>query len=361
MAILLAAIITVLLVLVGVLFVLSPGKARLLTGADGRVISGSISEKTFVDINGVKQGMFIESANPTNPVLLFVHGGPGVPEHFLSERYPTGLEKDFTLVWWEQRGAGMSNSAATPPEAITIEQHIEDTISVTNYLRQRFGKDKIYLMAHSWGSFIGIQAAARRPELYHAYIGMGQVTYQLKSEMLAHVYMLEQYNALGNTSMVRKLEAGVPTLDGPLPIAYDRVRDTAMHTIGIGTTRDMKSIEAGVFLRSWLSPDYTLGEKIRYWRGKFSSRSIRNQAFAIDITQVVTGLDLPVYFFEGAYDYTCSYTLAKDYFDMLDAPLKGFYTFEQSAHSPIFEEPERMRQILREDVAEGANALADGR
>lgn len=359
MSIIIFVFLACIIILAGVLLVLRPGKARPILDDRGQQAAGSLSEKIFVNINGVEQGMFIESRDTKHPVLLFVHGGPGVPEHFLSERYPTGLENDFTVVWWEQRGAGMSNSARTAAGTITIEQHIADTIDVTNYLRRRFEKDKIYLMAHSWGSFIGIQAAAQAPELYHAYIGIGQMTYQLKSEALAHEYMLQQYRALGNTNMARKLEAARPTLTGPLPAAYDMVRDGAMHTLGIGTTRDMKSIETGVFLRSWLSPDYTIGEKINYWRGKFSSKPIRNQAFATDLTQVVNRLDLPVYFFHGIYDYTCSYTLAKEYFESLQAPLKGFYTFEQSAHSPIFEEPEKMRQILREEVLTGTTRQAD--
>ena len=114
---------------------------------------GSISEKAFADINGVRQGMFIQSTDATHPVLLFLHGG--MPEYFLSERYPTGLENDFTAVWWEQRGIGLSYSPGIPPETMTSEQFIADTLSVTSYLRNRFGTEKIYLMAHSGGTFIG--------------------------------------------------------------------------------------------------------------------------------------------------------------------------------------------------------------
>lgn len=340
------------LLLVGVLLAISPGKAR--------PLASGLSEKIWVEINGVQQGMFIQSKDTSHPVLLFVHGGPGVPEFFLTRRYPTGLEEDFTVVWWDQRGAGLSYSPDIPPETMTVEQMVDDTLTVTHYLRERFGKDKIYLMAHSGGSFFGIQAVERAPELYYAYIGMGQMTYQLKSEMLAYPYMLEQYRALGNRKMVKKLEAGVPSLSGPLPASYDAIRDDAMHGLGIGTTRDMKSIVTGVFVESWLSRDYTLGEKVNYWRGKvFSARALRNTIFATDLTQQVTSLEVPVYFLHGRYDYTCSYPLAKDYLANLKAPVKGFYTFEQSAHSPIFEEPDRVRQILREDVLAGEANLAD--
>ena len=102
---------------------------------------------------------------------------------------------------------------------MNLEQMISDTLEVTKYLRQRFGQDKIYLMGHSGGSFIGIQAAARAPELYHAYIGVAQMSNQLKSEKLAYDYMLQQFKENGNTNMVRKLEAAPVTMTGGTPRA----------------------------------------------------------------------------------------------------------------------------------------------
>lgn len=347
------------LLMLGVLLLWSPGKPKPIVDQNGSPLPGGLSEKIHVAINGAQQGMFVESRDTTNPVLLFLHGGPGMPTHFLANRYPTGLEEDFTVVWWEQSGAGLSYAAASP-ETLTVEQLISDTIAVTNYLRNRFGQEKIYLMGHSWGSFLGIQVAARAPELYHAYIGVGQVSYQLKSEMLAYDYMLEQYKQHGNTRMVRRLEAAPVTLNDPLPVSYDLLRDGAMHSLGIGTTRDMKSVITGIFLPSWFAREYTLGEKIDLWRGKFRSKAILWDAFiGTDLNKQVTALALPLYFLHGQYDYTASYAAAKAYFQSLNAPLKGFYTFENSAHSPMHEEPLRLRQILRQDVLRRANTLAD--
>jgi pimeloyl-ACP methyl ester carboxylesterase len=329
----------------------------------GDLLADSISEKIQVKINGMEQGMFIKSKNSNNPVLLFVHGGPGMPEYWLTQRFPTGLEGHFTVVWWEQRGAGLSYSPDIPAETMTAEQFISDTLEVTKYLRKRFGREKIYLMAHSWGSYIGIQAAAREPALYYAYIGVGQISYQIKSEQLAYEYALEYYKKIGNTDMVQRLEAAPPTLTVPLPAAYDALRDEYMHGAGIGTTHEMRSVIDGIFLPSWQFHEYTLGEKINLWRGKIFSRSsdfsLWDTMQATDLTKQVTQLALPVYFFEGAYDYTCAYPLAKEYFEQLNAPVKGFYTFEHSAHSPMFEEPEKMLEILQKDVLAGTNSLAD--
>jgi pimeloyl-ACP methyl ester carboxylesterase len=283
-----------------------------------------------------------------------------MPEYWLSERYPIGLEDYFTVVWWEQRGAGLSYSPDIAQETMTYEQFILDTLEVTNYLRNRFQEEKIYLMAHSGGSLFAIQAAARAPELYHAYIGMAQMVYGIKSEQLAYEYMLAKFKENGNSKAVQLLEANPVTLTGPLPAKYDAARDSYMHSLGIGTTHEMKSVITGIFLPSWFSRVYTLGEKVNLWRGKFSSKQILwESAQATDLTQKVTELKIPVYFFHGKYDYTVNYALTKEYFEQLKAPVKGFYTFKQSAHSPMFEEPGIMRKILLEDVQEGLNLLAD--
>ncbi len=350
------------LIILGVLLLLSPGKPKPFLDENGKPLAGSISEKIHVNINGVEQGMFIKGKNITNPVLLFLHGGTGLPEYFLTNRYPTGLEDYFTVCWWDRRGAGLSYSANIPPETMTVEQMISDTLAVTNYLRSRFQKEKIWLMAHSGGSLIGIQAAARAPELYHAYIGVGQMSYQLKSEILAYEYMLKQFKENGNRKMARKLEEAPLTMTVPLPFSYMSVRDRAMHSLGVGTTRDMKSVISGVFLASWVCRDYTFNEKMGIWRGKFfCDKLLWDKILSTDLTKQVTELDLPVYFFHGKYDYTVSYPEARSYLEKLKAPLKGFYTFDQSAHSPMFEDPLRMKKIFQEDILVGANSHADAK
>jgi pimeloyl-ACP methyl ester carboxylesterase len=348
-------------ILVGVLLAYSPGKTEPFLDENGKLLAGSISEKVFVNINGVEQGMFIMSKDATHPVLLFLHGG--MPDYFLTQKYPTGLEDYFTVVWWEQRGSGLSYSTDIPPETMTVEQLISDTLAVTNYLRHRFGQEKIYLMGHSGGTFIGIQAAARAPELYYAYIGVAQMSYQLKSERLAYEYMLQQFQENGNTRMVRKLEAAPVTMTEGTPDAYLALRDQAMHSLGIGTTHDMHSVITGIFFPSLTFRGYTLLEKVNMWHGKSQSgvSPFWDEMIATDLTIKVPELEIPVYFFGGIYDYTCSYTLAKNYLEKLQAPMKGFYTFEQSAHSPLFEEPEKMLRILLEDVLAGTNNLADAK
>lgn len=262
--ILLSCLLASILMLVGVLLAYSPGKPRPFVNENGKPLSGSISEKTFVTINGVEQGMFIKGKDTGNPVLLYLHGG--MPDYFLTQKYPPGLEDLFTVVWWEQRGSGISYRAELLPESITLEQMIADTLAVTNYLRDRFHQEKIYLMGHSGGTFFGIQAAARAPELYHAYIGVAQMVNTLKSEQLAYDYMLAAFKADGNDEMVRKLEAAPVTQTGGIPPAYLALRDPAMHRLGIGTTHDMHSVITGIFFPSLTFREYTLMEKVKLAR-----------------------------------------------------------------------------------------------
>ncbi|NLO03280.1 MAG: alpha/beta hydrolase [Bacteroidales bacterium] len=154
----LAALATILVV---VLLIYSPGKLKDFVDNDGVSVQGSISEKTFVTIGGIRQGMFIRSKNISNPVLLYVHGGPAFSNYFLVEKYKPGLEDHFTVCYWEQRGGGLSYSPDIPLETMTFEQLTSDCIEVTNYLRARFGNNKIYLMAHSGGTPIAIQSGIR--------------------------------------------------------------------------------------------------------------------------------------------------------------------------------------------------------
>jgi pimeloyl-ACP methyl ester carboxylesterase len=303
--------------------------------------------------------MFIKSKNAANPVLLYLHGG--MPDYFLTEKYPTDLENYFTMVWWEQRGSGLSYNKGIPPETMTPEQMISDTKELTNYLRKRFGKEKIYLMGHSGGTFVGIQTASLYPELYYAYLGVAQISNQLQSEKLAYDFMLAKFRSKGDLRMVKKLEASPVTLTNGTPPAYTAIRDIAMHSLGIGTTHDMKSVIWGIFLPSLKCREYTLSEKLNMWIGK--SRSgisiIWKNIMATDLSEKVTEFTIPAYFFEGAFDFTCSSEEAKIYFEKIKAPVKGFYIFENSAHSPFFEEPGKMGKIIREDILSGLNNLAD--
>jgi pimeloyl-ACP methyl ester carboxylesterase len=321
-------------------------------------------EKLFVNIGGVRQGMFIRYTNPENPVLLYIHGGPAFPNFFLIDKYEPGLENYFTVCYWEQRGGGLSYNPDVAIESMNFDQLVSDAIEVSQYLCHRFQKEKIFLMAHSGGTPIGILAAARAPELFEAYIGMAQITNQAESERRAYRYMTEKYTASNNKRMLHKLEK-YPLLetDTNFTIFYKSVlRDKCMHQLGIGTMQDMHSVFTGVFLPVWGCRAYTLKERYMIWKSKFSfvkKAGFVEELFILDIPSSIPELKLPVYFLGGAYDLTVNTDLAKAYLARLKAPVKGFYTFDHSAHSPLFEEPGRVQEIIVKDILQKQCSLAD--
>ena len=318
-----------------------------------------MNEKIFVEINGMKQGMFLQSENIKNPILLFLHGGAGSPEIAFTEKYPTGLEKIFTVCWWEQRGSGISYSHKIKPQEMTIEQMISDTIEVVQYLRERFNKEKVYVMGHPWGSLLGVLTVKQAPHLFQAYIGIGQVARQLESERLAYTFMLEEFRKANNKKMVRKLEKFLIDKGGDVSIRYLGVRSKGMMKLGIGIMHHCTSMmECVMTVLSYKG--YTLKEKFNFPMGNnFSLKCLWDFVLHTDLINQVPELKVPVYILQGKYDYQVSYTVAMEFSQKLKAPVKGFYTFENSAHSPCFEEPEKMCNILRVDVLQGKVDLSD--
>lgn len=276
---------------------------------------------------------------------------------FLNETYPTDLEEYFTVCWWEARGAGLSYSDDPDPAGITTKQLIMDTISVTEYLNQRFDKEKIYLMGHSFGTIIGLGAALERPDLYTAYIGMSQAGGNEWSNAvpntLSYNYMKNVFIQRDDIASQKKLdqysemlENGTVTFDPRYLAQLDELK----HKAGCGTMHHMDSAVTGIFIPQMNSSCYTLAEKIDYWRGRAMMRSsgVSVEMLRTDLFKESLSLALPVYFFHGIYDYTCPYPLALEYYQKIDAPHKEFFTFEHSAHSPLWEEPDRAVEILKE-------------
>jgi pimeloyl-ACP methyl ester carboxylesterase len=329
----------------------SSGSPGLYMDKSGNILPESISEKSFIDVNGSKLGVFIKGKNGDNPVLLYLHGG--MPDYFLTERFPTGLDEIFTVVWLDQRGAGISYGARFQDKKINIDDLISDTKEVTDYLRKRFSQDRIYLMAHSGGTYLGIKVIDKYPELFTAYIGVAQIVYQKLSEKKAYEYMIEKYKDNPQRQRIyTQLLLNPVQLSEPIPDRYTQLRDYAMHDLGVGTMRNMRNVITGIFVPSLLFKEYTVREKLNLWKGKSGSgiSVIWNELIAHDLSKENVSFKIPVYFFHGIYDYTCSYELAKEYCVKINAPDKGFFSFENSAHSPIFEEPLECIKVIKEFI-----------
>jgi len=335
-----------------ILWLLSPGRLKPYKDSSGRTLPNSISEKIWVPINGVNQGMIIQGKDINNPVILFLHGGPGVPMYYLCEKPFAKLQEDFTLCYWEQRGAGLSWKPGMDPDTITANQLIADTISVAGYLCTRFKKEKVMLMACSWGSFIGIQAAYQAPEYFSSYIGIGQIADEKENERLAWQYLYEECTKQGNRNMIQKLDGFDINSEAGIWAFYNSpVRESAQHALGVGSTHAMRSVITGIFLPSLLHKAYTLKEKINYWRAKVflaKHTALNKELFEKSLLQSVTELKIPTYFLSGTYDYTVNKNLSKAYLELLQAPVKRYIEFMHSAHSPMLEEPERFVKLIRE-------------
>lgn len=317
----------------------------------GNKLVNSISEKNSITIDGVKLGFFIKGINKKNPVLLYLHGG--MPDYFLTSNYPTGLDSIFTVVWLDQRGSDLSFDSNIDYAKINTDSLVKDIKLFSDYLIKRFSQEKIYLMAHSGGTYLGVKTIDKYPELYKAYIAVAQITNQKLSEKMAYDFIVDKYKYDSDKFAIYKDLIKDPVdLKNTLPKFYLQNRDCYMHDLGIGTMRNMNNIFTGIFLPSLLFNEYSMIDKINFWRGKAKSgiSTIWNEIASNDLTEQNISFKIPVYFFHGIYDYTCSYQLARRYFNKIRAPKKGFFSFKNSAHSPIFEEPSKCINIIKTKI-----------
>lgn len=345
--------ITVILLLVSVLLIVFPPSLGRLPKIEGE---NSLSERTTLNVDGCNLSLMLISQDISNPVLIVCGGGPGIPQYLVEYLYPSALCEEFTVCYWDYRGTGASYSHDTDPQDMTTERFIADTVAVTDYLSYRFSQDKIFIMGHSFGTYVAINTVSRYPEKYRAYIAMSQITDQVRSETIAYEYMREQYEIQGDTKMTAKFDQyDITTPDGFASYRSSMVRDSGMHDLGIGTTRETDNVITDIFFPSLRCTTYTMGERIDIWRGKSLSKDfpVHDDTASFNAFEDITSLDIPVFFVVGKYDYTCYWGLQEEYYEVLDAPIKDIYIFEDSAHSPLYEEYDRGREVLM-DIKEKA-------
>lgn len=354
--------IVVLLYLTGILLVIilalavtlwfkSPGKTDPIYGANGTTLSGSISTIEKVTLGGEEQYLIIRGADTSKPVMLYLHGGPGSPEIAFLKQTNIALENDFVMVYWEQRGAGKSYSKHTPPESMNLAQLVSDTQELSEYLIKRFKQDKIYLMGHSWGSFLGIVTAYQHPELFHSYFGVGQVAHQYVSEKVAYEWVKEQAKKRNDEDAIQALSE----ISFPDSIAnsdewfdYLEVERNFVMKYGGGITHEMTGMWP--VIRMLLNAEeYTFSEKVNFMPASlFSLEKLWPEMSNKNLFNDIDSMQIPVYIFQGKYDMQTPYSIAKSFYNHLKAPQKAFFTFENSAHSPNMEEIDKFNSIVRE-------------
>jgi pimeloyl-ACP methyl ester carboxylesterase len=336
---------------------------RAILAEAGKVVSDNgVDEARSVDIGGIRQWITVRGRDRRNPILLVIHGGPAAPE--LPNRYlfEAPWLDYFTVVEWDQRGAGKTyalNDPAKVAPTLTTERMIADAETLAAWLRQTYGKKKIFVMGHSWGTVLGLSLAERRPDWLYAYIGVGQIINMREGEKEGYDWVLRQARAADDIAAVKELTAiaPYPEPDGRLPIdKIDTERKWSVHFGGL--THGRSSYDVWEHAEQ-LSPDYSPADFKAIDAGSaFSFPVLLPQLARTDFTGL-THLRCPLLIFAGRYDYTTPAGPVRRWFDALSAPSKRFVWFENSAHMMYEEEPGRVLVHLVRDVLPFAAADGD--
>ena len=319
---------------------------------DDTIPEKAVAVLEVVELGGMKQYLLMRGTDRSNPVLLWLHGGPGAAQMPLAHYLDGKLEKEFVVVHWDQRGAGKSNHGGFDLQSMTFDRFINDARELTDYLRERFNQEKIYLLGHSWGSQLGIELVSRYPEDYTAYISVSQVVDNHRSYETGYSWLKEQLRENQKTRDLQRLEdLGTPPFtEHHKHVAFAQLVGKYGGNFDIGMGR-----LAQIAIRA---PEYSLADYYRWLNGaNRGSGPMWNEIYAhrIDYISKIPSLDLPVFFLTGLNDFNTPHQLIDNYYQKIVAPKKELIVFEQSAHTPFLGEPEkfsseliRIKQLLNE-------------
>jgi pimeloyl-ACP methyl ester carboxylesterase len=315
--------------------------------ASGRVIPGSIATMESITIGGVSQRIWFRGASRSSPALILLHGGPGASESALFRHYNSELEHHFLVVSWEQRGTGRSFSSAISPQTMTIAQFLGDLDDVVELVRHRFGKNKVALLGHSWGTVLGTIYASRYPEKVSAYIGVAQIADVPESRRLSYHFALSEAKKRNNARAVSQLSA-----IGPPPYAsVDDMLATGRWVERFGGVFHGRLSTGKLIWAALQTDEANLIDLVNFGRGnRFSLVHLEDEISRLNLSEHYRRFDVPVFFLLGRHDRHIPSVLAEQYFRSIEAPLKRLIWFEHSAHNPPFEEPGKFNRVLIEDV-----------
>ena len=338
--------------LLGMLIVLVLGITLIvitqLTAATPKIAKdNSIAELRKVELNGRKEWISIRGENRSKPVLLFLAGGPGGSQLAATRYELAKLEKDFIVVNWEQPGSGKSYSAI-PRKNLTPEIYVEDGTALVRSLLKEFKQEKLYLLGESWGSALGIFMVKEQPELYHAFIGTGQMVAFEETEKIDYALAMKLAKENGDQKVVDTLRKnGEPPYYGNSVttksatylnyLSQKMVGNPEIQNGGFQTMRDLAAKEYGIL------------DKVNYLRGILQTfNHVYPQLYNVDLRKEYSTLDVPVYFLLGKHDINAPLSLTEDYYQKLDAPNKEIIWFEHSGHNPWINEPERFVEAVQQ-------------
>lgn len=305
-----------------------------------------------MELGGARQVVNVRGADRANPVLLFIHGGPGAVEMPIAWSFQRPWEDFFTVVQWDQRGAGRSYPL-NDPEAIaptmTLERYRDDAIQLIEMLRAKYGKRKIFVLGHSWGSAVGLAVAAKRPDLLHAYVGMGQIIDFRENERVGMAWTVEEAHKRGDEAAVREVEALRPYPDSGA-FTIDQADGWRKWAIRYGALAAYRP-DANFYLRApRLSPEYSAEDRQAWADGAvFTVKTLFPRLADLSFKDV-RRLEVPVIMLLGRHDYATPSSITYEWMGDLSAPKKQVIWFEHSAHLPMIEEPGRTLKALINEV-----------
>jgi len=328
--------------------------ARAIIAQTRQIVSPQgVQELKTVEINGIRQWISVRGNDRRNPILLYVHGGPGSVEMVESYGYQRPWEDFFTVVQWDQRGAGKTYASNTPEAmapGMSIDGMVRDAEEMIRYLMETYGKKKVFVLGHSWGSIVGEEVARRHPEWLHAYLGAGQMADSPASEAIGYQWELDQARKEGNATAIRELEALAPYPGPAGQLTLERISMQRKWNIYYGGLawgrKEYKPFDDA----RKLSPDYSNEEVAAIDKGSlFSLQYLLIPMMAVDFSKN-TRFDCPIFIFNGRHDYTTSFEVTERWFATLHAPVKKMFWFENSAHMMMQEQPGLFLMHLVNDV-----------
>jgi pimeloyl-ACP methyl ester carboxylesterase len=318
-----------------------------------------IDEALFVPIGGINQWITIRGQNRDNPVVLFLHGGPGTPTNLLDFPFSKGWTPSFTLVQWDQRGAGKTfASGGTSATDMTVDRMALDGVELTQFLRGHLHKERIILVGHSWGTILGIHMAKARPDLFYAYVGTGQEANVQENEAAIYARVLDNARTLGDTKAIAELEAA-----GPPP--YHVMKALTTQRIWAQAYEHADAYEAAGQASSLYAPGYSLldllhaVQSIRFTLDTFLGPAMAGPLMHVNLNSLGPDFAIPMFVFEAPDDYITSPELAKAYLGTLNAPRKEFVMLPAGGHFAVFTHPEDFLSEMNSRVRPLASPLRD--